>query len=115
MRSQESRDKARADCDAAMLGSLIQELAAADLFPIPAGEDIFESAISLKDKLTSVSRGIKTLGIPVPGERHVDCHPGDRLLKQLDEVMFLAREAAVTDSQIEHLKKQAMEIEGRSI
>lgn len=121
------RSKARADCNAAILGSLLESLAAEDLFPLPRGpEDIFESAQALKMRLAKVADGIQTLGISGGGHdgaghraqappRHIDsmfhagCNPNLKLLRQLGEVMSMAR-CHCTPEQTRHLQRRAGDI-----
>lgn len=127
LRSDTARTKARADCNAAILGSLVQELAAGDLFPVPAGpEDIFESAQALKTRLNKVATSIQTLGISggacegaggrnqasaghIDSTFHAGCSPSQRLVKQLDDVMSMAR-CGATPEQTRHLQGQARDI-----
>lgn len=119
LRPDAARYKARADCSTAILGSLIQSLAAEDLFPVPGGpEDIFESAGALKQRLVRVVENIQTPGVPGPGgrgyvaeESHAGCNPKERLLKLLNDVMETST-CAPNEAQMRHLEKTAEQIGG---
>lgn len=104
-----ARSKARADCNATIMGSLVEGLAAEDLFPLPAGpEDIFESAKALKTRLSKVAASIQTLGISSGGKQasaghidsafHAGCNPKHKLMKQLDDIMSMGRSGGTTES-----------------
>lgn len=118
-----ARTKARADCNAVILGSLVQEFSARDLFPVPLGpEEIFESAPELRRRIADALAAVQTLGIPlgsaagtaagraptghVDAAFHVGCKPSSKLLKNLDEAMSTASVEA-TPAHIRHLSMQA--------
>ncbi|KAJ4417731.1 hypothetical protein N0V82_006005 [Gnomoniopsis sp. IMI 355080] len=115
MSSDSARYKVRADCTAAILGSMIQSLAAEELFPYPESpEDIFESAGALRHRLVRVVEGIQTLGIPngtgtafIDESVHAGCNPKKRLLKWLDAER---PRCAPTQAQIRHLEETAERI-----
>lgn len=109
--------KARADCHVAILGSIIQCLAAEDLFPLPAGTDeVFESAAALKERLLRVVRNIKTPGVQgdpthramrgcISHQLHAGCSPVGQLTRQLDDAMCGAK-CEATDAHVKHLERE---------
>lgn len=131
LRSDTARAKARRDCDVAIVGSLVQTLAAEDLFPVPTGpEDVFEGAQALSTRLTRAAASIQTIGIPgggrdggAAGSRlavqaghvdsvfHASCNPSQKLLKQLNDIMAAAR-CVASPAHVKHLEQQAKEISG---
>lgn len=123
LRVDAARTKARADCNAVILGSLVQELAARDLFPAPAApEDVSESAPALQGRIAAAFAAVQTLGIPagslagtagsrapaghVDAAYHVGCNPSYKLLRQLDEAAS-ATVFEATAAHVRHLDRQA--------
>lgn len=121
-----ARNKARADCNNAILGSIIQALAAEDLFPFPTGpKDVFESASDLNKRLLRVVRSLETLGAPhgtAKGsnktvwqvelhEMHKVCSQKEKLEWQLNDVMRQIK-CRATPAHIKHLALAAREVGG---
>ncbi|CAN8104084.1 unnamed protein product [Discula destructiva] len=118
-----ARIKARSDCDAAILGSLIQGLVAENLFPLPVdAQEVFEGVGLLRNRLVRVVSSIKTPGLPgsavkpsirlsVSDELHTRCKPKDQMLSQLDHELRQVK-CEATPMHVEHLERMRKEIEG---
>lgn len=99
--SLESREKGQQlDCEAIMLGRLIQFLTAAELWPLPSFTTYQRSVMALGDSL-------KTLSIKgYPGNHHHLCNLLPDHSTSVDTVIN-GLDSVATDSQKRHLEAQA--------